>query len=400
MARMRSAGFDELSARPEWQPVDPVSLQSWVTGQNRVRPPKAPHSEAGNSKGDPLIQQLGEIGRDPTELERKDLSQYPALLESAEVQQRVGVGADDADPASCAVRAIKDFIDKIDDTTEKQVVMAALAVTEQFSGTGITKRMPAGISKSTFQRIRDRQFAALAAYLRCYPRTFIEAEHSGVQLTDEQRIYIQYGLDSLMQAAFTLHYAGIANLFTREHGTGENHTACDEYLFYSFLHFLTRATNWSAIPPPARVAEAGIELSDRHKLTTEADRQLVSLIADVTECWPLAEYDRRQMSPVFETVHEFGSLYHRDLYTDMWQRHYKEGSLSDTTELVTAQSGLLAEALYPYRHQQPKLDDAERLARRALECFYWRHFNDIPFRNSVSSYFRDKSVPLVKSLQW
>ncbi len=278
--------------------------------------------------------------------------------------------------------------------------MAALAVTKQFSGTGITKRMPAGISKSTFQRIRDRQFVALAAYLRSYSRAFVETESDGVQLTDEQLVYVQYSLDSLMQAAFALHYAGIANLFTREHGPGENHSACDEYLFYSFLHFLARAADWSAIPPPARIAGTGIEIRDRHKLTTEADKQLISLIADVTECWPLAEYDRRQMGPIFETVHELGSLYHRDLYTGMWQHFFKESTSSDTTELVSARSGLLAEALYPYRHALPQLEEAERLARRALECFYWRHFNDIPFRNNVSSYFRDKSAAIVKTLQW
>ncbi len=62
-----------------------------------------------DSSNDPLIVQLREIGRDSTELERKDLTQYSELLESAEVQQRSGTGADDAELASCAVRAIKDF---------------------------------------------------------------------------------------------------------------------------------------------------------------------------------------------------------------------------------------------------------------------------------------------------
>ncbi len=398
MAGTRSAGVDELSARPAWQPIEPVSLQTWITGQDRVRPSNPPPAEAGNPKDDRLIAQLGEIGRDPTELERKDLTQYRALLESAEVQQRAGTGADNTELAKCAVRAIKDFIDKVDDDTEKQVVMAALAVTEQFSGTGITKRMPAGVSKSTFQRIRDRQFVALAEDLRCYTRTAIQSESDGIQLTDEQNTYIQYSLDSMMRAAFALHFAGLAKLFAREHKGHVNHAVCDEYLFDTFLHFLARAANWSAIPAPARVAGAGEDHRTHRKLTSPEDEGLISLIADVTECWPLAteKYDRPGMYEIYETVHELGSLYHRDLYDGMWRHFYKDGSPYEKTEAVTVRSGLLAEALYPFRRGPTEWEEAEYLAMRTLEVYYWT--NDLVFKQSISAYFSENSI--AKTLKW
>lgn len=388
------------------QPAGLLSAQVRAAGQNRVT---AGLQTALDEQIESIVDELIKIGKDRKPLESKDLTKYRTLLNSQEVLERAPDNADDAQLAKCAAQALEDFITKIEDDGEREAIQAALVTSKKFANKTITSRRPRYLTESTFKRIRTRQFYEIAKFL-CggLPQNTLDAS---IVVTDTERAYIAYGLDCLARAAVTLHFAGLACLFIHafdaSHKPHEpalvqpDHLACTEHCLLSLLHLLDRANYWRTIPPQARS-------STIDSLPPARDRYLTSLIDEVRDCWTLVEGrpTKRQLSFTFASVLGLGGdLYFLDLYSDIWvpwyRRNLPHGNEPAGIELLTAKSGLLSEALYPYCKVTRLVGNALDLAYRALAHYYGRSLHDViadgrTLQDHAEVFFTDRTFALLK----
>jgi hypothetical protein len=343
----------------------------------------APIGSAPKTPSDELYDELLKIGAREMSLRPAGLAKYPRLLASSEVERRAGPGATNAALAECASEALRDKIDSLVETTDRLIAQAALAAIPEFEGiaVGLREAKLLSITENVFKVRRRKLFRDFVAYLEGYPPTADPPADTDAPLTDEQRIYVEYALTSLATSALALHYASISAQFgvyfratvkDREPEVFRpRDDAGSEHLFYSFLHFLARGHAWRSITPSYRKRAI-------HKLSTDLDASVLSQVQTLIDSWPLAphEDERRGLVVPFEAVVRLGgTLYHRDLYDDMWvwwYNHNRPGAERQGVAQLTADSGRLAETVCDDRRRPPHIRDAKDLAQRAIEdeCGY------------------------------
>lgn len=380
-----------------------------VPGQDPVHSGSVTAPES-NKEEDPLAEALSDIGTWEKTLAIGALTKYDALLQSVEVRRRARPGADVAELAECAAQALRDFIDSIPDPTDKLVTQAALAATKQFEGQTISQRIRdlPGISENVFKRRRRVQFLELVRFLRGYARPATR-EPARKGSSDDEATSIRYMFASLGRAALTLHFAGVACLFTRIFPAKlaeskakleldekvilthrESH--CIEHMFYSFLQFLVMSDAWNRFPPTSRIEAISYVLTD------EIDAKVVSLIGEISELCALAPLggEVEALPLIYRIVAKHGGQpYHRDLYWDVWSPWYMDnlpinGAAPLGIEQMTTGSRVVGEVTLSDCFDTNYIDEARNFASEALRRHYGHLWTTVIADGKTLSHYAER----------
>ena len=131
----------------------------------------------------PLVDVLGELGRDHYPLRAAALLDSRMILETPAVVARAGIGAPEHHLIDAAGEVVREIVAHMRDETYKRTAEAALATDSGYEGKGIGERQELlykrhGISKYVYEEQRPKVFREVAYELMTYRAT---SEASGIR---------------------------------------------------------------------------------------------------------------------------------------------------------------------------------------------------------------------------